>query len=110
MTDKNEKIMNPCVDFLYGTTPKEEFGITWPKGTEVIIICRDEDKDNAMRDAELKGYKVSSVLGPEVGFPIRLGEYLMMTKPKPVVWKPREWEGEKIFRLREELKDKGIEL
>lgn len=112
MNDKEEKIMTfPAVSFLYGLAPKKSFGVTWPVGTEVIVMCHEEDRDCVQKAVEQMGYKIASFQQPTPGCPaIRKWEYQIMKKPKPVIWKPREWEGEKLYWMKRELAEKGIEL
>ena len=97
--------------FIVKNKLKECYGIKWPQGTEVIVICHDEDREQVAQDVEKRGYKIALFMSPDPGFmPIGKGQYIMRQKPEPVRWNPREWEGERIWRMRQELLEKGIEL
>lgn len=100
----------PAVSFLYGPAPKKSFEVTWPVGTEVIVMCHEEDRDRAQKVVERMGYKIASFQQLTSGCTdIRKGECQIMKKPEPFIW-IRDWDGEKLYRMIRELTEKGIEL
>lgn len=67
---------------------KECFGIKFPKGTEVVVCCRDEDREAVKQTVERMGYKIAHIqLADKSILPIcPKGGYLLMKKPEPFRW------------------------
>ena len=59
----------------------------WPKGTEVIIYCHNEDREAIKAEVECKGYKIAGYVSYNEIWHLKKGQYAM-AKKEVVQWNP----------------------
>ena len=78
---------------------------SWPHGTEVVVMCYEDELEGVTEKVESIGYKVVSHVEPnnfQSNF-LPHGQFLMMKKPESIHWIPRrdsaiyKWFNRKVF-------------
>lgn len=81
------KDINPDARFIGDDALMKLKDTKWPKGTEVIAYCHQQDREAVSRDIEVKGYKITSFVDIDSvwfgGYVVKPGQYMMAKVIKP---------------------------